>query len=331
MKSLLTTSPHIIFAALFMLSACATKQPGPAPTSDIPSIETVIARTSEAAATQTAFMISNPAVPTELPTATSTPEAGTMLFSEMDGATLLYVPAGEFLMGSIDADELAHHQERPQFPVRLEAFWIDQTEVTNKQYVRCVIAGGCLPPTNYSSFSRPAYYEIAEFENYPVLYVDWNRAAAYCAWAGRRLPTEAEWEKAARGTDGRIYPWGNEEPTMDKLNSSFLDTLDLQLDVLDLGDTTQVGSYEAGKSFYGAYDMAGNVFEWTSSLFRPYPYDAGDGREDTSISTEARVLRGGSWLYTSVAARAAFRDGNQPTDNYHHIGFRCAFSPLVLK
>ena len=119
--------------------------------------------------------------------------------------TLLYVPAGEFTMGSDSSDQA---DEKPAHTVNLDAFRIDQTEVTNKQYAACKENGGCTPPSRNSSSTNTSYYGNTQFDNYPVIYVNWNQAVAYCEWAGRRLPTEAEWEKAARGTDGRTYSWG---------------------------------------------------------------------------------------------------------------------------
>src|SRR6266498_2230557 len=208
----------------------------------------------------------------------STLGIGSTMISETDGMTLVYVPAGEFTMGSDIGDD-----EKPVHTVNLGAFWIDQTEVTNKMYALCQSAGVCKQPIKMSSETRSSYYGNSEFDNYPVIYTIWNMAKTYCGWAGRRLPTEAEWEKAARGTDQRMYPWGNQiDETFANYNSY-------------IGDTTAVGSYEGGKSPYGAYDMAGNVWEWTSSLYQPYPYDATDGREDLSVSGEQRVLRSGSW------------------------------------
>jgi len=123
---------------------------------------------------------------------------------------MVYVPAGRFWMGSEDGDPDAFYNEKPQHEVNLDAFWIDRTEVTNAQYRRCVDDGPCSPPSRSISYDRDNYYDNPEFDDYPVIYVDWNQAKAYCTWADKRLPTEVEWEKAARGTDRRIYPWGND-------------------------------------------------------------------------------------------------------------------------
>ncbi len=229
---------------------------------------------------------------------------GSTEISPKDGMTLLYVPAGEFTMGSD-----ANSDEQPLHQVYLDAFWIDQTEVTNEMYAKCVDAGKCDPPSNTGHFSNSSY------ENQPVVYVNWSKANAYCSWVDRRLPTEAEWEKAARGTDGRTYPWG-EGIDCDKANFQYS----------CVGDTSPVGSYESEKSFYGAYDMAGNVWEWVSSLYRPYPYVASDSREDMNSSGD-RVLRGGSWDNYDSNVRSAFRLRLDPTNSYNLIGFRCARLP----
>jgi formylglycine-generating enzyme required for sulfatase activity len=265
-------------------------------------------------------------IPTEIPTLapaltpTSTLGIGSSMISEKDGATLVYVPAGEFMMGSDsgDADELPVHN------VYLDAFWIDQTEVTNKQYEACVADGSCRMLGNYGYYAdyilripgaHPynSYYGNPEFDEFPVILVNWRQAKLYCLWVGRQLPSEAQWEKAARGADALTYPWGNEAPNIDLLNYN-----------LNFGNTSKVGSYEMDKSIYGAYDMAGNVMEWVSSLYKPYPYDANDGREDMD-SHDARVLRGGWW---ADEKDDAVRSANRSTAmaSYYRIehGFRCA-------
>ena len=238
---------------------------------------------------------------------------GSTQVSDKDDMTMMYVPAGEFTMGN------DKYSEEPVHTVNLDAYWIDQTEVTNAMYAKCISAGVCKGPTQKTSYRRDSYYSNSQYDDYPVIYVDWNMAKAYCKWAGRRLPTEAEWEKAARGTDGRTYPWG-EGISCDKVND--YDNTNRKYCV---GDTTKVGSYESGKSPYGLYDMAGNVEEWVSSLYKPYPYSATDGREDLTANGH-RVLRGGSWdvydLYFSDV-RSAFRNDFNPSGTFDDVGFRC--------
>jgi formylglycine-generating enzyme required for sulfatase activity len=208
---------------------------------------------------------------------------------------MVYVPAGEFWMGSDENDPKARSLESPRHTVRVGAFWIDRTEVTNAQYRQCVDAGVCGPPQKTSSLSRVRYYKDPEYDDHPVVNVTWHQARAYAGWVGGRLPTEAEWEYAARGPEGSTYPWGEREPNEGLLNYN-----------LDVDDTTPVGSYPEGASWCGALDMSGNVWEWTSSLFQPYPYDAADGRED--LGTEGRrVLRGGAFVGDARHVRCAVR------------------------
>jgi formylglycine-generating enzyme required for sulfatase activity len=247
----------------------------------------------------------------ETPISTPTLGIGSNMVSEKDGMILVYVPDGEFTMGSNDGllDEMPVHQ------VYLDAFWIDHTEVTNKQYSVCVAAGMCEAPVQTESITRSNYFGDAKFNNYPVISVDWKRAKNYCEWANRRLPTEAEWEKAARGTNGYIYPWGRKLP-----NSSLLNYND------EVGDTVEVGQYPDGASVYGALDMAGNVLEWVSSLYQPYPYTIYNGRENMG-SLDARVLRGGSLNLGDYHVRTTYRIKSNPAISSEVIGFRCAISP----
>ncbi|HRQ25217.1 MAG TPA: SUMF1/EgtB/PvdO family nonheme iron enzyme, partial [Anaerolineales bacterium] len=186
------------------------------------------------------------------PTFTPTPGIGSTMISEKDGMVMVFVPAGEFTMGSDAGDD----DEKPVHQVYLDAFWMDQTEVTNAMYAKCVADDGCAPPSSSKSYTRDSYYDNSEFDDYPVIYVNWNQANAYCTWAGRSLPTEAQWEKAARGTDARAYPWGNTTPNSALLNYN-----------ANIGDTSKVRSYESGASPYGAYDMAGNVWEWVADWY----------------------------------------------------------------
>ena len=258
-----------------------------------------------------------------IPAATATPEATTTItvptprigstMTGADGATILYVPAGEFTMGTDAIHSGKFESGNPQHITSVDAFWIDQTEVTNEMYAKCVQTSRCTPPFNTSHFSDRKY------ATHPVCNVNWYQAGAYCSWAGRRLPTEAEWEKAARGTDARFYPWGSE-----------LDCEHANHNKNCVKDTTPVGSYEIGKSPYGAYDMAGNVWEWTASVYKPYPYNAADGREDPN-SSDLRTIRGGSWenygIYNIYLVRTYIRGWADPSFWVHFIGFRCAVSP----
>jgi len=241
---------------------------------------------------------------------------------------MVLIPAGAFKMGDTvdhlmavcvkmrsDCQPDWFADEVPSQSVDLPAFYMDVYEVTNGHYRLCAVAGKCTVPLFTKSATRPDYYSNPAYENYPVVYVSWNMAEAYCQWRGARLPTEAEWEKAARGTDGRIFPWGD---SIDKTRANYTDAKN--------GDTTAVGSYESGKSPYGMYDMAGNVWEWTSSLYKPFPYNASDGREDLLNTTDPRVMMGGSWNFADQGVRSGNRSGLIPAGIYMDIGFRCAKS-----
>jgi len=229
-----------------------------------------------------------------------------------DGMTLVYVPEGEFTMGSDNGES----DEKPVHRVYLDAFWIDQTEVTNKQYAACVSDGGCTPPFDASSYTRPSYFGTAKFDEFPVISVNWNQANAYCSWAGRELPTEAQWEKAARGTDAHIYPWGDDAPNRNLRNYNS-----------NAGDTTKTGNYKTGKSFYGAYDMAGNVWEWVNDWYGDTYYQRSPSSNPLGPDVgQYRVMRGGSWYDNSYIVRSAIRYWFDPAISDDISGFRCARS-----
>jgi|GEM_PF-730499 len=220
---------------------------------------------------------------------------------DKNGAAYIHIPAGEFLMGSDPSDNLADSDERPQHMVKFEEYWIQQTEVTKAQYLSCMKNGPCTEPSD-SRINDVAFFD------HPVVGVDWYQASAYAEWVGGRLPTEAEWEYACRGSDNRLYPWGNDQPNEERLNYSGT-----------IGDTTAVGSYPVGAN--GLYDMAGNVWEWTSTQYQNYPYDADDGREDQS-DDGSRTLRGRSFWNDDDGVRCANRGRSGPYNDLVNFGFR---------
>ncbi|MEP7198901.1 MAG: SUMF1/EgtB/PvdO family nonheme iron enzyme, partial [Chloroflexota bacterium] len=227
------------------------------------------------------------------------------------------IPAGEFIMGN-DARPYrgaALAGEAPQHTITLPEFRIAQTPVTNAEYHEFVNATNHPAPGHWRDGRVPR-----GLTDHPVTYVDWHDAQAFCRWAGARLPTEAEWEKAARGPLAgsglaRIFPWGNARPDQTRLNYRRN---------VKRAPTMPVTQYPLGASPYGALDMAGNVWEWVSSLYAPYPYRAADGREDLSAHGQ-RVLRGGSFASQSTRyVRCAMRSLSYPTRRRDHIGFRVA-------
>jgi formylglycine-generating enzyme required for sulfatase activity len=227
---------------------------------------------------------------------------------------VIYIPEGEFIMGS-GPDE--NYDEQPQRKVFLDGYYIDTYQVTNAKYKEFVDATGYKVPYIKKPWAEKYNWKDDTYprgtENKPVVLVDWFDACEYAKWAGKRLPTEAEWEKAARGTDGRIWPWGDtwvREKAACKQGGSLMD----------------VGRFEKGKSVFGCYDMAGNVWEWAQDWYREDYYQQSSGLTNPKGPDEGeyRVLRGGSWIHEKGSCRCAKRYFRRPhyADNY--IGFRCA-------
>jgi formylglycine-generating enzyme required for sulfatase activity len=281
-------------------------------TPDIPQTPTTIL---------TATLSFTPTVKTTL-TATSTPKpgVGSMMVSERDGMTLVYVPEGAFWMGAHPDDTYADDDEHPYHEIYLDAFWIDQTEVTNGMYARCVADQACGLPVNLSSTTHLSYYVEQAFKDHPVINVSWQQAVDYCAWAGRRLPTEAEWEKAARGSEGLIYPWGNELNDCTQANYSIL------VQRKCVGDAKRVGSFPDYASPYNALDMVGNVWEFVADFYSTSYYSSSPWENPQGpISGLNRVVKGGSWDNIPADSRSSERFS---TTNYGDMetGFRCAVS-----
>lgn len=237
-------------------------------------------------------------------------------------AEMAPIPGGAFTMGS----DVGPDDERPAHRVNVAAFEIDKLPVTNAQFAEFLQAAG----THNRHGERLYDYDDPDarihqqssgwaadqgYENHPAVESSWPGARDYCAWRGKRLPTEAEWEKAARGTDGRKYPWGNAAP--DRSRARF---------AARVNDTAPADAFPAGASPYGVLDMAGNTWEWVSSAYRPYPYNANDGREDLQAGP-ARATRGGGHdspatdITTTQRGRYLSRN---PGAGHHNIGFRCA-------
>ena len=291
------------------------------------------------------------------PSPTPTLAPGDISVREKDGMNMVYVPAGEFTMGAPAAVLTASclnymvscgysdsNTDAPVHSVTLDAFWIDQTEVTFAQYALCRKDGACtatasqgsicgnfkfcespVDPNNLSAYIQPFYpaklmgqpvqiYLKKEYANYPVVIVSWEDAQKYCAWAGGRLPTEAEWEKAARGTDGRLFPWGTAKFTGEYANAAN-----------NINHSTAVGSFPKGASPYGALDMAGNVEEWVADYYSEDYYRESFTSNPTGPADGSfRVVRGGSWIDYPDGLFATSRGWNIPTIYDIIFGFRCA-------
>jgi Tol biopolymer transport system component len=278
-----------------------------------------------------AWRPASPGVKAE-PTASSDQPSPETRTRPTDGMIMVYVPGGTFLMGSTGAQidvaralcdeypddygkckQAPFEDESPQHAVTLEGFWLDRTEMTNAQYALCAAEGACRASR---LASNPAY----NGDDYPVAGIPWQDAVDYCMWAGGRLPTEAEWEYAARGTEGTIFPWGDE---FDCAGGNFWDSGTGCDD--GYPEPAPVGSFPVGTSWCGAMDLAGNVWEWVDDAYGRYPAETQVNPSDADSGGE-RILRGGSWGYLPAFSRAAYRYPVPPAADYLAVGFRCAAS-----
>jgi len=316
-----------LFCLLILTFLSAACQPTPVA---LPATPQPVTPSKTIANTPTATVSNSPTpepqAPTPVPTETATTPP-TERVSPIDGMPQVYVPAGVLRMGGLDVNA-AGSDELPAHSVSLDAFWIDQLEVTNAMYMLCVQGGACTLPGVLASDRRYSYFNNAEFKDYPVVHVTWGQASLYCAWAERRLPTEAEWERAVRGDDFRNYSWGDEPPSEVYANFNRL-----------VNDTSRVGSYAAGASPFGALDMAGNVWEWVADLYRGEYYSVSAEHNPPgpeSNGTNRRVIRGGSfqdeWINLRVSKRgsalgpapnAPFDTPGRDGEHSSKIGFRC--------
>jgi formylglycine-generating enzyme required for sulfatase activity len=237
-----------------------------------------------------------------------------------DGAPMVVVPAGSFPMGVPPGDRDGGRDEYPRHLVWVDTFFIDKFEVTNGRYLEFVKATGHRVPQNPKNPTRNLWQGDTitdSLADRPVVNVDWFDAEAYCRWAGKRLPTEAEWEKAAKGTSDRRFPWGNVEPTAKHLN----------FNQPWIGERTlmPVGSYEAGKSPFGAYDMAGNVWEWVNDWYDARYYEKSPEKNPKGPDTGTKkVIRGAGWQNETPTVRIFTRVDSDPTVRNESTGFRCA-------
>lgn len=318
----------LIFGVFFLLRGgiIGKSSPTAVPTKDVNQvvIEMNATITAQVVASQQAILMitatsiaqtANAPTQTPSPTAKPEPPFGSVQTSPVDGMVQVYVPSGEFLMGSTGTFSEAELQEMPQHKVFLDGFWIDQTEITQGMFKRCIASGTC-PDVVHDLGEQNANFSNSDYDNHPVVYVTWDQAKTYCERVGRRLPTEAEWEKAARGTDGRLYPWGDTPPT--EKNALFNNAEN---------GTKPVGSYPDGISPYGALDMIGNVREWVSDFYGEDYYDKSPAKNPLGpdeAKDNQHVLRGASFKDALHYTHVAMRFAHVPMSPGENRGFRCA-------
>lgn len=261
------------------------------------------------------------------------PAPGTEIVFSGDSAVMVWVPSGEFIMGleKPEADRIAHDlgykdadalwawETYPKRKMNVKGFFIDKYEVSVERWKLFVLANN----DRHSSHEVTQWFDCPDSQQLPAGDIAWGHAIKYCAWAGKKLPTEAQWEKASRGTDGRLYPWGNEKPSPERGNFGG-----------SLGDKEhqaffyqKTGSYPKGASPYGAMDMLGNQYEWTMEFFEPYPDNPHAEKMKDYTGGKMIVLRGGSWYHGRVGFYSAKRFGFWPHETYYHVGFRTVWEP----
>ena len=305
----------LLCLSIVLLAGCTTAptaSPLPPPTQPpAPAATTPATEAPEPTAT-------NPPA-TQAPEPTALPTL-TISVPEFD---MVAIPAGEFVMGcdpQHNGGVGCPEDELPLHTVYLDEFFIDKYEVTNIQYAECVAADGCQPPMTSGSELVESYFGSPDYDYYPVVHVTWFDAKDYCTWAGKRLPTEAEWEKAARGSVTSAYPWGEDEPTCTLTNFLPFGTTGLCL-----GDTSPVGSHPLGVNAYGLEDMAGNVWEWVADWYGETYYLDSPAENPTGPDTDTyRVLRGGGWTSGPIHLRVSSRAYDPDFHNASDVGFRCA-------
>ena len=313
-RPLRKSNPWIALGVLGLVVSAACVMPSPILPTPPPSerhtpSQATASGTAESTRTATLEPSSTPTwTGTEILEATVTSLPNYIL--DAKGVPMAYVPAGVFEMGN---DRGSVVDEWPVRPVDLDAFYIDQFEVTNELYTACVEAEVCQPVRKRSSATRDRYYDNRRFKNFPVIFVDWNMAKTYCEWREARLPTEAEWEKAARGGSTNIYPWGD-DPDCNLANYGNC-----------LGDTSSTLIYDLGQSRYGIYNMAGNVWEWVGDWYSENTYRSSprENPQGPDVGKE-KVLRGGSWKDDYAEIRSVNREAEPPSYFSNRIGFRCA-------
>ena len=315
-----------IFGLAILLLASCSLAPSPPPTPDMGAmatqlwVEISVRNTLEAnLATETPLPTETPqptpeprwiSTPLPLPQSAAIPASAR---NPVNSAEVVYVPAGEFLMGSAQTDSNSDPaSEEPQHSVDLDAFWISKTQVTNAMFNACVAAGACTYSASHAT--NPNYLDPL-FANHPIVYISWDMGQTYCEWTGGRLPTEAEWEKAARGPHGQRYPWGSDMARIKFTNAGN-----------EIGNTTVVGAFPYGASYYGALDMGSNVREWVSDWYdADYFYNSPAVNPLGPETGEKKVLKGASYKDPWIYCRAANRLSHEPASPGAVRGFRCVY------